>query len=338
MASFATPLGRAAMVALARRWAMRLLGAALVLWAVVVLWRELHSLAPAEVVANVRAWGVWRIALVICLAAASFTLTAIVEWMGLRWSGTPLPFPTAALRSFMVNGLIHSVGANVVTATIVRSWVYRRTDLRLLGSAATTAFAAMSLVLGLAVLVGAGLLTATPGQLHAVRLSIAPARAGAAITLGGVVAYVAACAAWPGALLFRKLRMPNARVAIGQAALGAVDNAISATMLWLLIGRGAAPYPAFIVAYPLAYLAGLLSTVPGGAGVFEAALVLLLPGVSRPALAAGFLGYRLIFYLAPLALALLLIAVEMARPFRPIDLGQGGQGPGAHPGSKGYPP
>ena len=45
-----------------------------------------------------------------------------------------------------------------------------------MGSATTTAFAAMSLVCGLALLVGGGLLLATPGQLQAIRLAAPAAR------------------------------------------------------------------------------------------------------------------------------------------------------------------
>jgi len=44
--------------------------------------------------------------------------------------------------------------------------------------------------------------------------------------------------------------------------------------------------------------------------------VLLLPGTSRSSLAAGFAGFRLIFYLAPLMLALMLIAIEALRQRR----------------------
>jgi uncharacterized membrane protein YbhN (UPF0104 family) len=299
---------------IARAWWPRVLGVVLLSWAAVVLWRELRALDAGAVAAQMRGWGAWRIALAVVLAGVSFTLTAIVEWLGLRWSGSPLPFPTAAVRSFMVNGLIHSLGANVVVATLARSWIYRRTGLRLMGSATTTAFAAMSLVCGLALLVGGGLLLATPGQLQAIRLAAPAARVLAGGLLGLVFAYVAACAAWPGAKLFGRLHVPSALDALAQAGIGVVDNAVSAALLWLLIGGAAPAYPAFVAAYALGYLAGLFSNVPGGAGVFEASLFVLLPGVSRSSLAAGFLGFRLVFYLLPLLLALLLIGIELLRP------------------------
>ena len=300
-----------------RNWAPRVVGAILLTWAAVVLWREISVLDGREVAAHMRAWRAWRIAVATALAALSFALVAVVEWLGLRWSGAPLAWRTAALRSFIVNGLIHSLGANVVTATLTRSWVYRRTGLRLVASATTTAFAAITLVAGLAVLVGAGLLSATPEQLQAIRVGASEGRLGGALLLGAVAAYVAACAVWPSARLFGEVRLPSAAYAGAQVAIGTIDSLVSATLLWLLIGHPAPPYATFIVAYVLAYLAGLFSNVPGGAGVFEAGLLLLLPHASRASLAAGFMGFRLIFYLLPLIVALLLVVAELLRPRPP---------------------
>jgi uncharacterized membrane protein YbhN (UPF0104 family) len=299
-----------------RRWAPRVATVVLLAWACVVLWREVRALDPQDVAAHMRAWGAWRIAAASALSAASFALVAVVEWMGLRWSGAPLPWRTAALRSFMVNGLIHTLGANVVTAALTRAWVYRRTGLRLTASAATTGFAAVTLFAGLAVVTGAALVISGPDQLRAIRLGVLAARIGGAALLALVAAYLAACAAWPQARLFGEVRLPRFSYAVAQVAIGAVDNLVSSALLWLLISGPAPPFGAFAVAYVLAYLGGLLSAAPGGAGVFEAGVFLLLPGTPRAALAAAFLGFRLIFYLAPFVAALGLVAAELLRPAR----------------------
>lgn len=310
-----------------RRWAPHVLGAILLAWAAVVLWRQVSGLDAREVAAHMAAWGPWRIGLAIGLGAASFALVAVVEWLGLRWSGTPLPWRTAALRSFIVNGLIHSLGANAVTATLTRSWVYRRNGVRLMASAMTAVFAGVTLAAGLAVLVGGALLTAKPDQLHAIRLTAVAAHAGGAALLVLVAAYLAACAAWPSARLFGEVRLPSLGYAAAQVAIGTVDNLITTALLWLLIDKPP-PYDVFVAAYTLAYLAGLISTVPGGMGVFEASLFLLTPDTPRAALAAGFMGFRLTFYLLPLIAALGLAAVELLRPHSREGRGPQGRGGG----------
>jgi len=58
---------------------------------------------------------------------------------------------------------------------------------------------------------------------------------------------------------------------------------------------------------------GLISHVPGGVGVFEGSLSTLLKGVEPAALAAAFLGYRLFFFLFPLLLAGLALALDALR-------------------------
>jgi len=58
---------------------------------------------------------------------------------------------------------------------------------------------------------------------------------------------------------------------------------------------------------------GLASHVPGGLGVFEGAMVLMLPELPRDALLAAMLAYRLIYYLGPLCLATVLFAVTSVR-------------------------
>ena len=50
--------------------------------------------------------------------------------------------------------------------------------------------------------------------------------------------------------------------------------------------------------------AGVLSNVPGGAGVFETVIVLLLVGkIPGEAVVASLLAYRVIYYLLPFGLA-----------------------------------
>ncbi len=55
--------------------------------------------------------------------------------------------------------------------------------------------------------------------------------------------------------------------------------------------------------------------------MFEGSVLALLPGVSRPDLAAAFLGYRLIYYRGPWLLASVLIAGVSLAPSLPLDRG-----------------
>jgi phosphatidylglycerol lysyltransferase len=60
----------------------------------------------------------------------------------------------------------------------------------------------------------------------------------------------------------------------------------------------------------LALTAGAASNVPGGIGVFEFVLLLLLPGVPQDRLLGALVAYRAIYYFAPFAVALVLLGVH----------------------------
>jgi len=80
----------------------------------------------------------------------------------------------------------------------------------------------------------------------------------------------------------------------------------AAAVLYVLLppGYGLAflPYSAFFL---LAQFGGILSHVPGGLGVFEAIVVLLLkPYVPAASIVGSLLAYRAMYYLLPLVIAL----------------------------------
>ncbi len=101
---------------------------------------------------------------------------------------------------------------------------------------------------------------------------------------------------------------PRPGLVLVQVLFGVAELMAGAGVFWLLLGHGAPHYSDFLSAYIVSIMAGLLSGVPGGAGVFETVMLSLLPQVDRTSIAAAFLGFRLFYYLAPLAMAFVLIA------------------------------
>jgi phosphatidylglycerol lysyltransferase len=70
-------------------------------------------------------------------------------------------------------------------------------------------------------------------------------------------------------------------------------------------------FQAFLSIYVLSVVAVMITNVPGGLGVLESVIVLALPGVPADQLLASLIAYRIIYYLAPMVLAsLLLVAHE----------------------------
>ncbi|MCX7283132.1 MAG: bifunctional lysylphosphatidylglycerol flippase/synthetase MprF, partial [Novosphingobium sp.] len=76
----------------------------------------------------------------------------------------------------------------------------------------------------------------------------------------------------------------------------------------LIPGADIHALPLFVLAWALCILAALISHVPGGLGVFEATVLAVLPAQDRSALFAALIAYRLIYYVLPLALGVVLLA------------------------------
>lgn len=314
----AIPGRRAGLAQALRRWLLRVLPFVLLAAAAIVLWREFRHLSFSAVAAAMDAWGHARIAAALALAAASFVLMGVIEWLGLRWAGARLPWWPALWGSFLANAIAHSVGANLLVSGAVRARLYDRYGVGLTQVAATTLFGGVSFAVGLAALGGSGLLLSPRAQVAATAIPLGLARgAGAALVLAAL-GYILVCGLrkGPWRAFGRSLALPSARDAILQTVIGVADNGIAAAIVWILLPPHVVQYATFVGAYAVAAVAGLISTVPAGAGVFEGSISTLLPGAAAAPLAAAFLGYRLFYYLLPLVLACVALAADTLRRSR----------------------
>lgn len=125
------------------------------------------------------------------------------------------------------------------------------------------------------------------------------------------------------------LDLPSGRMALLQLLVSSIN--------WLLIGgvvytllQFRIDYPTVLSALLLASVAGLITHIPGGLGVLEAVFVALLSGrMAQGELLAALLGYRVIYYLAPLGLAGILYFVVSARARRAEAIVAANSHPGA---------
>lgn len=130
--------------------------------------------------------------------------------------------------------------------------------------------------------------------------------------LGGVlcavaVAYLIACMAsrrrtWH--VRGHELTLPRTRVALIQFLLSVGNWMVIGAVLHTLMPTGVA-YPAVLGALMVSAIAGVITHIPAGLGVIEAVCLALLGGqIGHGTLLASLLAYRAVYYLAPLALAI----------------------------------
>jgi phosphatidylglycerol lysyltransferase len=106
--------------------------------------------------------------------------------------------------------------------------------------------------------------------------------------------------------------LPSTRLVFSQATVASLDWILAAGVLYVLIRPvPEMPFSGFIAIYMLAQLAGLLSQIPGGLGVFETVVLLLLaPLLPASEILGMLLAYRAIYYILPLCVAVVLLGTE----------------------------
>src|SRR5512143_794132 len=169
------------------------------------------------------------------------------------------------------------------------------------------AYYTRTLWLGL-LFVGGLALIAQPAALPAqMNLPFISARSLGVAFLAVVCGYVgwSAFRSKPVAILHREIELPSASLSAQQIALSSLDWLLAGSVLYVLLPEfPGLSFPAFIGIFILAQVAGLVSQVPGGLGVFETVVILLLPtGSAAPQTFGALLLYRGIYYLLPLIIA-----------------------------------
>jgi phosphatidylglycerol lysyltransferase len=296
-----------------RRWVLPCLTLLIVIAVLFVIRRELAHFRLHEVAAQLRSIPSRRVLGATALTIVSYLLLGGYDLLGLKYVARRLPYARVAFTSFVAYSIGHNLGLAAFTGGAIRYRVYSAAGLSAVEVATLQAFCSLTTGLGLAVLAGISLVI-TPQRLatlmhlpHPLAVAI-----GAAL-LAFVAAYALWCGAGRGVLEFRgwSLRPPRLGLSVAQIALGAVDLAFSGAVLWVVLPAPLhIPFLSFVGAYAVAIVAGILSHLPGGIGVFESVILLALPRAEPNALLGSLLAYRAIYYFLPLLIAAVIFGVK----------------------------
>ena len=304
-----------------RQRALRWIGPAaalvLIVAAAVVLWDMANSITLAELLAALEAMPAWRIAAAFALTLVGLAALATYDLVGLGAITTP---HRISRRRAMAGGLVANIFANslgfpMLTSGSARYRIYSMAGAGLPEVMRLIVMSWCTMWCGILFVVGLILMLEPPGEAPVTGSQILDRLLGLILFVG-----LFAAIAWMG----RKprsvrvsgwtVRLPGPRVALGMVAAGSVDLVAAAGTLYVLLPPDAAPDIArYMVAYSIGLVAGMLSNSPGGLGVFEAAVVTGLDAADSPDVAAGLILFRLIYFLLPLVLGLLLLGAIEAR-------------------------
>ena len=285
----------------------------LALW---VVYRTLQSIQLSDVLEQFRALSATSVLLALLLTAGAYFVVSGYDMLALYHIGRPVPYRRAALAGCLANAFGTNLGFAVVTGGAIRYRIYSNAGLSALEIAGVTTMSAVTASLGVGVLLILSLLFgADEAAASVIHLPPALKRMLGGLLLAFVVVYLAAAVFRPLSIRTESwsLRLPSAKTAAAQVALGSIDLMLISAIIYVLLPAYAeTSFFAFLGVFAVALIAGVVSHVPSGIGVFESVMLLGLPEVAPDALLGAILLFRCVYYLAPLCLAAIVLAIHEA--------------------------
>ena len=264
-------------------------------------------LARAEAISQAK---IWRAAILTCGGYGCLTL---YDALAVRFAGARIPYPRVALISFMGYAIGHNVGLNTLSGGAIRYRAYSALGLSAKQIATIIGFGTLTFGLGAGVLLGLSLLSNAGLSGSILHVHAWLATAAGCLLLCAVAAYVWLVCTRHAPLKFWRLEIPipRPRIAFAQIAIGCIDLLCAAGVLFVLLPTHAnISFAAFAGVYLIALAAGVISNIPGGIGVFEFVLLLLLPEVPQDRMLGALVVYRSIYYFTPFIIALVLLGIH----------------------------
>ena len=295
-----------------RRIIIRLAVAAIISIAAVLVYRSLSRYSLDDIRSSLSLIPPIRLLVAAGFVAASYVCLSLFDYLALRYVGKPQAYPRAALASFTALSIGHNVGGAALSSGAVRYRFYTRWGLTADEVAKVILFCGATVLLGLSMLAAITLLFMP--QTGETLLQLGPqARFWLGLAfLSYPVAYVV-CSVWgrpPLKIRSFRMEMPTMPMCVAQVVVGTVNfGCVAAALHQLLATFTDAGYLQVAASYVTATIAAMLSHVPGGLGVLEATMLLLLPASAS---IGALVAFRVLYYFLPLCIGVpLLIAVEV---------------------------
>jgi phosphatidylglycerol lysyltransferase len=294
------------------------IGLVLFIVALEVLRVELRSVTWPELTADVMLTPAWQLALALVLTAVNYAALTGYDLLAFAYIGKALPRARIALASFLAYAISNNIGFAMLSGASVRYRFYTRWGVTAEELSRIVVSYSVTFWLGLFGLGGLSLVVSPLPSAAGLPAHLLLVPAGWVLLLVPP-AYLVATILRRRPLRFRsfELPMPSPAIAAGQIVISLIDWALAGTVLYVLLPPSELSFVQFLGTFLVAILIGMVSHVPGGLGVFEGLMVLLLkPYLSSAQLLPALVVYRAVYYLLPLTIALVGLVADEVRQHR----------------------
>jgi glycosyltransferase 2 family protein len=277
-----------------------------------VLTSLLKDVDFGRVAAHVRAMPASQIGWAVLFIAGSYATLTCYDFFALRTLGANhVRYRIAALASFTSYSIGHNIGFTAFSGGAIRYRIYSQFGLGIIDVTKICFLTGLTFWLGNLAVLGTGI-TWHPDV--AGRIVHLPPGVVRTIGITGLVvlcAYLAWASRRPRTIGIASwtVRLPSGKSTAVQIAIGLADLGCSSLAMYNLLPPSVHSEPFTVMtAFVSATLLGFASHTPGSLGVFETAMLLALPEVPKEEMVAALVVFRLLYFYAPCALALITMA------------------------------
>ncbi len=280
--------------------------------ALYVLYHQLERYHLSQILASTAQIPKWRLGLSLLFAAASYIALTGYDVLALRHIKHPLPYSKVGMTSFITYSISHNLGFSLFTGGSVRYRIYGVWGLSALEITSVMGMAVSTFWLGY-LSVSSLVMTFFPIKIPVdLNLPFSTTFPVGLIFLAVLMLYMVWVLGVRKPLKFKAwvYEVPSSTTTGAQMVLGMLDWAVAAAALFVLLPHSLhLGYGQVLGIFLLAQVAGLVSNVPGGLGVFETVFLLLVgPSAATPSVVGSLIVYRVIYYLLPLLVAAVSLA------------------------------
>jgi phosphatidylglycerol lysyltransferase len=248
------------------------------------------------------------------LTLAGYLIMTGYDTLAFRYIRHPLPYRRIALASFIGYAFNNNVGLSGLVGGTLRFRLYNAWRLSAVEIAKVIAFYTITFWLGFVLLGGSLFIFAPPVIPHTIHLPFNSIRLLGFVLLIPAILYLAWVIARNEPVRIRQweFELPQTKLLVAQILISCADWVLAAMVLYVLLpDQLPTGFVNFLGVFLLAQIAGVVSNLPGGLGVFEAIiLIFLAPYYQAGAILGSLIAFRGIYYLFPLIVATILLTIH----------------------------
>jgi len=278
--------------------------------ALFIVHNQLKDQDLANIMSTLKTTPLWVVFAAFALTAINYLILAGYDWLALYFTGhTKIPLTKMIAAALLSYAISNNTGHAWAAGGSIRYRFYSKWGVPGWDILKISLFLAITYLLGAVTL---GLI----GSLLLPHYSANAIQEPQAIYWISVICAITLLIYWGAVCLWRKpliikgfeLYLPSPSMTFWQTLVSSIDIVLSSIVLWvLLLGKVDIGFSGFVMVFVVAQVAGVISQVPGGIGVFEGAFLWLMSDIQGTdqhlILIGALMLFRAIYFFMPLLFA-----------------------------------